>query len=93
MLLRKSLSPWAASVLSHACLVCVALSQWCQLGSYARNHVHCDLCLQDYVQTAGKQLGMDLRVTSFARVQVGEGLEKVEKAFAAEVADTINSMA
>lgn len=30
---------------------------------------------------------------SFARMQVGEGLEKAEKDFAAEVADTIRSAA
>ena len=47
--------------------------------------------LQDYVKAAGKQLGIDLRISSFARVQVGEGLEKSEKDFAAEVAETIKS--
>ncbi len=47
--------------------------------------------MQDYVKAAGKQMGIDLRVGSFARVQVGEGLEKSEKDFAAEVADTIKS--
>lgn len=45
------------------------------------------------MKTAGKQRGMDLHVASFARVQVGEGLEKAEKDFAAEVADTIKSTA
>lgn len=49
--------------------------------------------LQDYVKTAGKQRGMDLHVASFARAQVGEGLEKAEKDFAADVADTIKSTA
>lgn len=38
-------------------------------------------------------MGLDLRVGSFARMQVGEGLEKVEKDFATEVADTIKSAA
>ena len=47
--------------------------------------------LQDYVKTAGKQMGIDLRIGSFARVQVGEGLEKNDKGFAAEVAETLKS--
>lgn len=47
--------------------------------------------LQDYVKTAGKQVGIDLRIGSFARVQVGEGLEKSDKDFAAEVAETLKS--
>ena len=51
----------------------------------------CDLLLQDWVKAAGKQLGIDLRVSSFVRAQVGEGLEKVEKDFAAQVAETIKN--
>lgn len=47
--------------------------------------------LQDYVKAAGKQLGIDLRVASFVRLQVGEGLDKAEKDFAAEVAETVRS--
>ena len=47
--------------------------------------------LQDYVKTAGKQLGIDLQVGAFVRVQVGEGLEKAEKDFATEVAETVRS--
>ena len=47
--------------------------------------------LQDYVKTAGKQMGIDLRIGSFARVQVGEGLEKSDKDFAAEVAEALKS--
>ena len=43
------------------------------------------------MQTAGRQMGIDLKIGSFARMQVGEGLEKAEKDFAAEVADTIKS--
>ncbi|DBA90441.1 TPA: Elongation factor, variant 4 [Trebouxia sp. C0004] len=50
-----------------------------------------DQSVQDYVKTAGKQLGIDLRIGSFARVQVGEGLEKSDKDFAAEVAETLKS--
>jgi elongation factor Ts len=49
--------------------------------------------LQDYVKTAGKQMGIDLRIGSFARVQVGEGLERSDKDFAAEVAETLKSTA
>ena len=56
-------------------------------------HIRSRGWLQDYVKTAGKQRGMDLHVASFARAQVGEGLEKAEKDFAAEVADTIKSTA
>ena len=47
--------------------------------------------LQDYVQTAGKQLGINLRVSSFVRVQVGEGLQKSDKDFASEVAEALNN--
>lgn len=50
-----------------------------------------DQSVQDYVKTAGKQMGIDLRIGSFARVQVGEGLEKNDKGFAAEVAETLKS--
>ena len=47
--------------------------------------------LQEYVKDAGKQMGIELRISSFVRVQVGEGLEKSEKDFAAEVAETIKT--
>ena len=36
-------------------------------------------------------MGIDLEVGAFARVQVGEGLEKAGKDFATEVAYTIKS--
>lgn len=49
----------------------------------------CDCMMQDYVKAAGKQLGIDLQVGAFVRVQVGEGLEKAEKDFATEVAETV----
>ncbi|KAL3154707.1 hypothetical protein ABBQ38_011256 [Trebouxia sp. C0009 RCD-2024] len=52
-----------------------------------------DQSVQEYVKIAGLQMGIDLQVGSFARMQVGEGLEKAEKDFAAEVADTIRSAA
>jgi len=41
-----------------------------------------------YVETAGKQLGVNLIVTGFLRVQCGEGIEKEAKDFAAEVKAT-----
>lgn len=47
--------------------------------------------VQEYVKAAGKQLGIDLRVSDFVRVQVGEGLERAEKDFATEVAETVRS--
>jgi elongation factor Ts len=42
---------------------------------------------------AGQQLGAQLRLTGFARVQVGEGLEAEQKDFAAEVAETLKATA
>lgn len=50
-----------------------------------------DQSVEEYVKDAGKQMGIELRVSSFVRVQVGEGLEKSEKDFAAEVAETIKT--
>eukprot|EP00242_Pyramimonas_sp_CCMP2087_P005193 CAMPEP_0198197576 /NCGR_PEP_ID=MMETSP1445-20131203/1143_1 /TAXON_ID=36898 /ORGANISM="Pyramimonas sp., Strain CCMP2087" /LENGTH=343 /DNA_ID=CAMNT_0043866889 /DNA_START=130 /DNA_END=1161 /DNA_ORIENTATION=+ len=41
-----------------------------------------------YVEAAGKQLGVNLIVTGFLRVQCGEGIEKEAKDFAAEVKAT-----
>ncbi len=63
-----------------------SLSHFLQLAADDTHKV-----LQDYVKTAGKQMGIDLRIGSFARVQVGEGLEKSDKDFAAEVAETLKS--
>lgn len=39
-----------------------------------------------YVQSVGKELGTDIKVTGFVRFETGEGLEKKEEDFAAEVA-------
>ncbi len=39
-----------------------------------------------YVQAVSKQLGTDIKVTGFVRFETGEGLEKKEEDFAAEVA-------
>lgn len=47
--------------------------------------------VQDVLKQRGKQLGADLTVSGFVRVQVGEGLEAEAKDFAAEVAETIKA--
>ncbi|MCH5251953.1 MAG: elongation factor Ts [Lachnospiraceae bacterium] len=39
-----------------------------------------------YVQTVSKDLGEDIKITGFVRFETGEGLEKKEEDFAAEVA-------
>ena len=73
-------------------MVVLAKHDYCsltQLLQLAADDVH--KVLQDYVKTAGKQMGIDLRIGSFAHVQVGEGLEKSDKDFAAEVAETLKS--
>ena len=44
------------------------------------------------MKAASKQMGIDLHISAFVRLQVGEGLEKAETDFAAEVADTIKSI-
>lgn len=51
------------------------------------------LQVQDVLAQAGKELGSELRLTDFLRVQVGEGLEQEQKDFAAEVADTLKAAA
>lgn len=45
-----------------------------------------DLTVKQYVDEAGKELGKDMRVASMVRFEVGEGIEKKEEDFAAEVA-------
>ncbi|KAL4860237.1 Elongation factor Ts [Chlorella vulgaris] len=52
-----------------------------------------ELKVQDVLAQAGKELGSELRLTNFLRVQVGEGLEQEQKDFAAEVADTLKAAA
>ena len=42
------------------------------------------------VEAAGKEAGGDVRVVGFARFQLGEGIEKEEADFAAEVAATLS---
>lgn len=48
-----------------------------------------DLTVCQYVTDAGKALGKDMSVASFIRYEVGEGIEKKEEDFAAEVAKVI----
>jgi elongation factor Ts len=43
------------------------------------------------VEAAGADVGAPLKITAFARVQLGEGIEKEESDFAAEVAATAGS--
>lgn len=51
------------------------------------------LQVQDVLKRTGKQVGSELRLTGFLRVQVGEGLEQEQKDFAAEVAETLKAAA
>lgn len=44
-----------------------------------------------YVETVGKANGTDLKVTGFVRFETGEGLEKKNEDFAAEVAAQMNA--
>lgn len=45
-----------------------------------------DLTVKQYVDEAAKELGKDMTVVSMIRYEVGEGIEKKEEDFAAEVA-------
>lgn len=45
-----------------------------------------ELTVKKYVEQAGKEIGKDMTVASFVRYEVGEGIEKKEDDFAAEVA-------
>ena len=45
-----------------------------------------DITVCQYVTDAGKALGKEMKVASFIRYEVGEGIEKKEEDFAAEVA-------
>ena len=45
-----------------------------------------DITVCQYVTDAGKSLGKEMKVASFIRYEVGEGIEKKEEDFAAEVA-------
>ena len=45
-----------------------------------------DVSVQQYVANAAKEIGKDMEVVSMIRYEVGEGIEKKEEDFAAEVA-------
>ena len=45
-----------------------------------------DMTVGQYVESVAKELGKDMKVVEMARFEVGEGIEKKEEDFAAEVA-------
>ena len=45
-----------------------------------------DMTVGQYVESVAKELGKDMQVVEMARFEVGEGIEKKEEDFAAEVA-------
>lgn len=45
-----------------------------------------DMTVQQYVDGVAKEIGKDIKLTSMIRYEVGEGIEKKEEDFAAEVA-------
>ncbi len=49
-----------------------------------------DVTVAEYVENTAKELGKPMSVASMARFEVGEGIEKKEEDFAAEVAAQIN---
>lgn len=49
-----------------------------------------DTKIADVVANAAKEAGSEIKLTGFARVQLGEGIEKEEEDFAAEVAKAAN---
>lgn len=49
-----------------------------------------DISVKEYVANAAKELGKDVEIVSMKRYEVGEGLEKREEDFAAEVAAQMN---
>ena len=50
-----------------------------------------DLTVQQYVESVAKEIGKDIVVTEMVRFEVGEGIEKKEEDFAAEVAAQMNA--
>ncbi|MBQ4240726.1 MAG: elongation factor Ts, partial [Oscillospiraceae bacterium] len=48
------------------------------------------MSVKDYVAKTAKELGGDIKVVKFLRYEKGEGLEKRNEDFAAEVAAQIN---
>ena len=45
-----------------------------------------EITVGKYVENVAKELGTDIRIVKFARLEKGEGLEKKEENFADEVA-------
>ena len=48
-----------------------------------------DLSVGQYVEKCAKEIGKDMKVVSMVRFEVGEGIEKKEDDFAAEVAAAV----
>ena len=48
-----------------------------------------DLTVAQYVEKTGKELGGDIEIVKYVRFEKGEGLEKKEDDFAAEVASMV----
>ena len=48
-----------------------------------------DLSVEKAVEKAAGEIGSPIKLTAFARLAVGEGVEKEEEDFAAEVAKTM----
>ncbi len=46
--------------------------------------------IADVIANAAKEAGAEIKLTDYARIQLGEGIEKKEEDFAAEVAKTAN---
>ena len=49
-----------------------------------------DMTVKQYVDSVAKEIGKDIKVVDMVRFEVGEGIEKKEEDFAAEVAAQIN---
>ena len=50
-----------------------------------------DLTVAKYLQQVSKEVGADIKITGFVRFETGEGLEKKNEDFAAEVAAQMNA--
>ena len=48
------------------------------------------MSVEEYVAGVAKEVGKDIAIASMVRFEVGEGLEKKEEDFAAEVAAQMN---
>ncbi len=50
-----------------------------------------EITVKQAVEEEAKKLGIELEITRFVRLEVGEGLEKKEENFAEEVAKQMNA--